>query len=74
MTNIELALNMLAEVSTTVISKEKNPKGLEENKKITKSGGMVAKNARSEIEEKLGRSVITSNNHRNSNLIDHLDK
>ena len=51
MTNLELVLNMLAEASTTEISKSKNPEGLEENKEIAKKGGSVAKKARVELEE-----------------------
>jgi hypothetical protein len=60
MTNLELVLNMLAEVSTTEISKKKKPKGLENNKQIAKEGGFAAKKARLEIEKQTGESVITS--------------
>jgi len=60
MTNLELVLNMLAEVSTTEISKKKKPKGLENNKQIAKKGGFAAKKARLEIEKQTGESVITS--------------
>jgi hypothetical protein len=70
MTNVELALNMLAEVSTTEISKEKKPIGLEENIVVTKEGGDIAKNARTNLEEKLGRSVISNKSHKDSNLIE----
>ena len=59
MTNIELALNMLAEASTTEISKQKNPKSFRQHSKVAKSGGNVAKAARTELETKLGRSVIS---------------
>ncbi|MCK4913437.1 MAG: Bro-N domain-containing protein [Planctomycetes bacterium] len=62
MTNLELVLNMLAEVSTTEISKKKKPKGLESNKQIAKKGGLAAKKARLEIEKQTGESVITSKN------------
>ncbi len=62
MTNLELVLNMLAEVSTTEISKEKNPKGLSENKKIAKEGGNVAMQARITLEKQTGKSVISSQN------------
>ena len=60
MTNIELALNTLAEASTTEISKSKNPKGFRENAAIAESGGSVAKAARKQLESQLGRSVISS--------------
>ncbi|MFA5865897.1 MAG: Bro-N domain-containing protein [Phycisphaerae bacterium] len=60
MTNLELVLNMLAEVSTAEISKKKKPKGLENNKQIAKEGGFAAKKARLEIEKQTGESVITS--------------
>ena len=60
MTNIELALNMLAEASTTEISKQENPATMTDHVKAAKSGGNVAKAARTELESKLGRSVISS--------------
>ena len=53
MSNLELVLNMLAEASTTEISKEKIPKGLEENKDIARKGGNAAKKARQEIGEEV---------------------
>ncbi len=60
MTNLELVLNMLAEVSTAEISKKKKPKGLDSNKQIAREGGFAAKKARLEIEKQTGESVITS--------------
>ena len=60
MTNVELALNMLAEASTTEISKEKNPKGFAQSAKIAKEGGSVAKAARKQLESKTGKSAISS--------------
>jgi len=62
MTNLELVLNMLAEASTTEISKKKKPKGLEQNKQIAKAGGTAAKKARMEIERQTGDSVISEKN------------
>ena len=62
MTNLELALNTLAEVSTTEISKKKKPQGLENNKQVARAGGLAAKKARIEIEKQMGESVITSRN------------
>ena len=59
MTNIELVLNMLAEVTTTAISKRERPDTFEESKTIAKRGGKVAKNARTDIESQLGQSVIS---------------
>ena len=60
MTNLELALNILAEASATEISRDKNPKGFVQNAQVAKSGGSVAKAARTQLEKQLGRSVITS--------------
>lgn len=60
MTNLELVLNMLAEASTTEISKKKKPRGLEENKHIARAGGLAAKKARLEIEKQTGESVIST--------------
>lgn len=62
MSNIELVLNMLAEVSTTEISKQRNPKTLYENKSVAKQGGSVAKEARKKLELETGKSVITDEN------------
>ncbi len=60
MTNLELVLNMLAEATTTEISKEKKPKNFTENKIIAKQGGTIAGNTRKEIEEKTGKKVVSS--------------
>ena len=62
MTNIELVLNMLAEVTTTAISKQEQPKTFTQNKSVARRGGRVAKNAREDIESQLGQSVISSLN------------
>ena len=62
MSNMELVLNMLAEVSTTEISKGKNSQTLKENIDVAKEGGSVAKNARLEIESKTGNKIITNQN------------
>jgi hypothetical protein len=62
MTNLELVLNMLAEATTTEISKEKNPKNFTENRKIAKQGGTIAGNTRKEIEEKTGKKIVTNLN------------
>lgn len=62
MTNLELVLNMLAEATTTEISKEKKPKNFTENRKIAKQGGTIAGNTRKEIEAKTGKKVVTSLN------------
>ena len=64
MTNLELVLNMLAEASTTEISKKKKPVGLNNNKQVARQGGGVAKKARTEIEKQTGDSVISSKNAR----------
>ena len=60
MTNVELALNTLAEVTTTELSRQRNPKGMAQSRKTAHEGGEVARNARADIESRLGRSVISS--------------
>ena len=62
MTNLELVLNMLAEASTTEISKEKKPKGLNENREVAQKGGYAAKKARLEIEKQTGKPIVSSKN------------
>ncbi|HEX7583449.1 MAG TPA: Bro-N domain-containing protein [Prolixibacteraceae bacterium] len=62
MTNLELVLNMLAEATTTEISKEKNPSTFEDSRKIANQGGTIAGNTRKEIEEKTGKKVISMQN------------
>jgi hypothetical protein len=69
MSNLELVLNMLAEATTTEISKEKKPKNFVENKKIAKQGGTIAGNTRKEIEEKTGKKVVNK-----LNASDYLEK
>lgn len=59
MTNVELALNMLAEASTTEISKQRNPKTYNQHTNVARSGGNVAKAAKTELESRLGHSVIS---------------
>lgn len=59
MTNEELVLNMLAELSATSITKAKNPQTLDENKTCAKEGGDVARVAREQLESKTGRSVVS---------------
>ena len=61
MTNLELALNTLAEAATTEFSKQYNPKGVEANRKVAKKGGDAARAARENIENGLGRSIISPN-------------
>jgi len=62
MTNLELVLNMLAEATTTEISKEKNPETFEDSRIIAKQGGTIAGNTRKEIEEKTGKNIVTKLN------------
>jgi len=65
MTNLELVLNMLAEATTTEISKEKKPQTLEENKVIAKQGGTIAGNTRKQIEAKTGKKIVSKLNAKN---------
>lgn len=62
MTNLELVLNMLAEATTTEISKEKKPGTFADNVRVARQGGTIAGNTRREIEEKTGKRVVSSQN------------
>ncbi len=62
MSNLELVLNMLAEATTTEISKEKKPKNFTENKKIARQGGTIAGNTRKKIEAKTGKKIVNKLN------------
>lgn len=62
MTNMELVLNMLAEATTTEISREKLPAGFEENREIAQQGGTIAGNTRKAIEATSGKPIISSRN------------
>ena len=70
MTNLELVLNMLAEASTTEISKEKNPRTLAENAKVAKQGGSVAAAARQKLELESGKKVVSKLNAKNLKVIE----
>ena len=70
MTDIEVALTDLGEIATRELAKKHRPYGLEENKKIAKRGGKIAKNTRDNLEEELGESIITRNNALNYKYID----
>ena len=59
MTNIELALNTLAEASATEISKSRNPKGFRQSAEVAKKGGEIAGDARKKLERQIGHSVVT---------------
>ena len=69
MTNLELVLNMLAEASTTEISKKVEPKSFEENKKVAKEGGSIAGLARRRLESKTGKKVVTKLNAKGLGLL-----
>lgn len=62
MTNLELVLNMLAEATTSEISKEKKPETFDQSKDVAKQGGTVAGNTRKEIESKTGKPIVTKQN------------
>jgi len=59
MTNIELALNTLAEASATEISKAKNPRGFKQSAEVARKGGEIAGDARKKLERQIGHSVVT---------------
>ena len=60
MSTLELALNLLAEATTTELTYVEHPQGLEENQAVSRRGGTVAGNARKEIEAQTGRPVVTA--------------
>ena len=62
MSDIEMALADIGELTTRELAKKHKPIGLEENKKIAKEGGQVASNTRKDIEARLGESVVTKDN------------
>jgi polyhydroxyalkanoate synthesis regulator phasin len=63
MTNLELVLNMLAEVSTTKISEAEQPETFEDNRQVAKKGGDIAGHARKELEKRIGKDVISRDNY-----------
>lgn len=69
MINLELVLNMLAEASTTEISKKVVPKNFKENRKVAKQGGSIAGSARRKIEKRTGKKVVTELNAKNLGLL-----
>lgn len=70
MTNMELVLNMLAEVTTTEISKAENPQGMNESKKVARRGGKVAGDARKAIEQQTGKPVVSPLNAKEIGLLE----
>ena len=74
MTNLELALNTLAEATTTEISKEHKPKTLDENRRVAARGGAIVGNTRKEIEANIGKSIVTPLNAKNIDALPESDK
>ena len=70
MTNMELVLNMLAEVTSTEISKTSDTKNKENAKSSVIRGGLIARNTRKQIEEETGKKIVTSQNNKNIKKID----
>jgi hypothetical protein len=70
MTNIELVLNMLAEVTTTAISKSEKPNTFEKNKNVAKRGGNVASDAKKRFEEETGQKVVSKLNAKRKTLLE----
>ena len=70
MTDVEVALADLGEIATREIAKKKNPKGLNENIDVARRGGKIAGNARKDLEQELGESVVTNANALNYQYID----
>ncbi len=71
MTNVELALNTLAEVATTEIARQRQTRGMSESRQAAQAGGQIAKNTRDDLERQLGRTVISSE--RASDYIKHIE-
>lgn len=69
MSTLELALNMLAEATTTELTKVQNPQGFDENRKVARNGGKIAGEAREKIEVETGNPVVTSQNAIGLNLV-----
>ena len=69
MTNLELILNMLAEASTTEISKKVKPKSFKKNKKVAKEGGSIAGSARRKLEKKTGKKIVSRLKAKDLNLL-----
>ena len=69
MSTLELVLNMLAEATTTELSKAEEPEAFDESKEIARRGGSVAGNARKEIEAQTGKPVVTSKNARDFRML-----
>ena len=74
MSDIEIALTDLGEIATRELAKQHRPYGLEQNKAIAKMGGNVSKVARDNLEQKLGKSVISSQNNLNYQYLDKKEK
>ena len=70
MSDIEVTLADLGEIATREIAKKKNPKGLNENIEVARRGGKIASNARKDLENEIGQSVVTSNNTLNYEYVD----
>jgi len=70
MTNLELVLNMLAEATTTEISKNEQPVGFDQSLKVARRGGSAAGRARKEIEKEVGRSIISQANAKTPKALD----
>jgi len=70
MTNIELTLNQLAEVTTTLLSKKLGPKTFDDSREVAIAGGGVARNARDDIESKIGETVISKLNAKNKKMLE----
>ena len=70
MTDVEVALADLGEIATREIAKKKNPKGLNENIDVARRGGKIAGNARKDLEQELGESVVTNANALNYQYVD----
>ena len=70
MTNIELTLNQLAEVTRTLLSRQQKPDSFAKSKIIAKQGGQVAKNTRKDIENRLGTKIISPLNASTKNLLE----
>lgn len=74
MSDLEIMLADIGEITTRELAKVRKPYGLEQNKKVAVSGGQVANNTRKDIESKLGKAIVTSKNTLNYKYQENQDK
>ena len=74
MSDLELLLTDIGEVTTRELAKEHKPFGLEANKVVAKQGGQIASNTKKDIEKKLGKKIVSSNNNLSYKYLEEKEK